>query len=121
MGERRGVHWRETGQILMLSWMVCAVAWGILSLLDGTGFHVAFPVVVILANWFWNRHRYWAAAAAAACAGSVVVFVLTDLARSHLDRIAADTLATAGGTTVALVVFTGASRLASPATWSKVT
>lgn len=121
MGERRGAPWRETAQVMMLSWVVCAVAWGILSLLDGTGLPVAFPVMVILANWFWHRHRYWAAAAAAACAGSVVAFVLTDLARSHLDRIAADALATAGGATVALVVFTGTSRLTSPATRSKLT
>ncbi|MFV5996130.1 hypothetical protein ACNPQM_27920 [Streptomyces sp. NPDC056231] len=106
---------------MVLSWVACGAAWGILSLLDETALPVGAPVVMLLARWFWARHRYWAAGAAAACAGSVVAFVLTDLARPHLDRITADASATACAATVALVVFTGVSRLASSATRSNLT
>ncbi|MFI5681554.1 hypothetical protein [Streptomyces cellulosae] len=107
MSERRGVPWREAAQVMVLSWMACGAAWGILSLLDETTLPVAAPVVILLTCWFWARHRYWSAAAAAACAGSVVAFVLTDLARPQRDRITADASATACAATIALVVFTG--------------
>lgn len=118
MGEWRGVPWREAAQVIVVSWVVCGVAWGILSLLDESMLPLAAPVVLLLVNWFWYRHRYWAAGAAAVCVGSAVAFILADLARPHLDQITAGALATAGAATVALVVFTGASRLKSPATRS---
>ncbi|MGW2841104.1 hypothetical protein ACWCWD_25330 [Streptomyces sp. NPDC001493] len=92
------------------------MAYAIRNLLDRSTPPIAAPVVMLLARWFWDRHRHWAAGTAAAFAGSAVVFVLTDLARLHGDRIAADALTTAAGATVALAVFTGASRLTPPAT-----
>jgi hypothetical protein len=58
------------------------------------------------------RHRYWIPGATAAFAGSVTVLVLVDLLRQHLEKIAADTLSTAAGATVSVLVFTAASRLA---------
>ncbi|MFB6838090.1 hypothetical protein [Streptomyces sp. NPDC056361] len=116
MGDIRGVSWRETAQVMALCWAVCAVAYAVLNLLDQPTLPIAAPVVMLLARWFWDRHRHWAAGAAAAFAGSVVVFVLADLTRPHWHRITADALATAAATTVALVVFTGASRLMPPAT-----
>lgn len=116
MGDVPGVPWRETARVMALCWVVCAVAYAILSILDQPTLPIAAPVVMLLARWFWDRHRHWAAGAAAALGGSAVVFVLTDLARPHWDRIAADALATAAGATVALLVFTGASRLMPPAT-----
>ncbi|MFG2951325.1 hypothetical protein [Streptomyces adustus] len=106
---------------MVLSWVVCAVAWGVLTLLDETTLPLGAPVVMLLANWFWSRHRYWVAGAAATCAGSAVALVLIDLARSHLDRIAADAWVVAAAATVALVVFAGASRLTTRAARSGLT
>ncbi|WP_392749605.1 hypothetical protein [Streptomyces sp. LN590] len=116
MSDVRGVPWRETARVTALCWVVCTVAYAILNLIDQPTLPIAAPVVMLLARWFWDRHRHRAAGAAAAFAGSAVVFVLTDLARLHWDRIAADALTTAAGATVALAVFTGASRLTPPAT-----
>ncbi|MFI2371640.1 hypothetical protein [Streptomyces sp. NPDC018833] len=116
MGDVRGVPWRETARVTALCWVVCAVAYAILKLLDQPTLPIAAPVVMLLARWFWDRHRNWAAGAAAAFAGSAVAFVLTDVVRLQWDRIAADALTTTAGATVALIVFTGTSRLMPPAT-----
>ncbi|MFD9006986.1 hypothetical protein ACFV0T_39640 [Streptomyces sp. NPDC059582] len=118
MSEIRGVPWRETARVMALCWAVCGVAYSILNVLDEPTLPIAAPVVMLLVRWFWDRHRHWAAGAAATFAGSAVVFVLTDLARPHWDRIAVDALGTAAGATVALVFFAGASRLMPPTTRS---
>lgn len=107
-----GVPWREAARIGALCWAVLAVVYGILHLFHQTDtFPIGFPVVVLMANWFMNRHRYWVPGGVAALVGSLVTFALIDVARLHLDRLTADTLSVATGSAVSVLVFTAASRL----------
>ncbi|MFF6996091.1 hypothetical protein ACFY93_14265 [Streptomyces sp. NPDC008313] len=71
------------------------------------------PVVMVLARWFWLRHRLWGPGAVAALAGSAAAFLVADALRPSPARLPADTLATETGLVVALVVFTVCSRLRS--------
>lgn len=112
--EARPVEWSEAAWMLVACSVVCALACAVLALLGEPQLPVTAPVVMLLAQWFWTRHRRWGAGAIAAIAGSPVVFVLADRLRPRLDRLLADTAATEAGVLVALVVFTGCSRLRSP-------
>ncbi|MGW3647785.1 hypothetical protein [Streptomyces sp. NPDC000878] len=69
------------------------------------------PVGMLLIQWFWARHRYWGAGVMAGLSGSTVLFALVDVVQPHLDKLLADALATEVATVVALVVFTGCSRV----------
>lgn len=57
MGGVRGVPWREAAQVAALCWVVCVLAYAVLSLLDIKQLHVAAPVVILLGRWFWDRGR----------------------------------------------------------------
>ncbi|MCX4738993.1 hypothetical protein [Streptomyces antibioticus] len=111
VGEARVVTWGEAGRILVWCSVVCGVVWAVLALLGEYQLPVAAPVVMLLVQWFWDRHRHWGAGVAAGLSGAAVVFVLVDGLRPHLDRLTADALATEAGAAVALVVFTGWARL----------
>ena len=115
MSDVRGVPWREAWRTVAYCWAVSAVVVAFLSFFeDSDGLPVAAPVVILLARWFWERHRYRAAGAAAAIAGCAGVGVLIDLTRPHLGRMPADALSTAVGATLAIAVFTAVSRLTAP-------
>ncbi|MFE0727682.1 hypothetical protein [Streptomyces antibioticus] len=111
MGEARAVTWGEAGRMLVWCSVVCGAVWAVLALLGEYQLPVAAPVVLLLVQWFWTRHRHWGAGVAAGLGGAAVVFLLVDALRPHLDRLTADTLATEAGATVALAVFTGWARL----------
>ncbi|MFF2211469.1 hypothetical protein [Streptomyces antibioticus] len=110
MGEARAVTWGEAGRMLVWCSVVSGAVWAVLALLGQDQLPVAGPVVMLLGQWFWVRHRHWRAGAMAAFSGSVVVFLLVDALRPHLDRLSADTLATEAGVAVALAVFTVCAR-----------
>ncbi|MFF4795961.1 transposase family protein, partial [Streptomyces sp. NPDC001276] len=86
--------------------VVLALTWAALELLDGRQFPVAAPPVMVLGRWFYDRHRHWGAGLVATVSGSVVVFTSVDQLRPHLDRLLADTTATAARLVVAMAVFT---------------
>ncbi|MEH0550868.1 hypothetical protein [Streptomyces sp. B21-101] len=111
MDEARPVTWGETAWMLTWCSAVCGSAWAVLALLGERHLPVSAPVVMLLAQWFWARHRRWGAGVVAGLSGSGVVFALVDGLRPHLDKLFADALATEAGAVVALVVFTGCSRL----------
>ncbi|MEU6497210.1 hypothetical protein ABZ890_43800 [Streptomyces sp. NPDC046984] len=106
-----GVAWRESAAVLTGCWAVCGLTYGVLRMLDTPTVPIAAPVVILLVQWCVARHRHWTAAVAAFCLGSFSVFLLVDTLRQQLARLDADALATAAGAFVALVVFTGASRI----------
>ncbi|MFD1662986.1 hypothetical protein ACFSL4_33670 [Streptomyces caeni] len=111
MNEARSVTWRETMLVLLVCWVVCGLAFLVLAASDEPGVPVGAPVVMFLAQWFWTRHRHWAAGALAALLGCGTAFLLTDALHLGHDRLTADTVAVEAGLLVALVVFTGVSRL----------
>ncbi|MFB7114117.1 hypothetical protein [Streptomyces sp. NPDC056190] len=82
-----------------------------MELFDERQFPVAAPLVMVLGRWFYNRHRHWGAGLVAVVFGSVVVFTLADRLRPHVDRLLADTTATAAGLVAAMAVFTLCSRV----------
>ncbi|OQD56750.1 hypothetical protein BM536_007155 [Streptomyces phaeoluteigriseus] len=85
--------------------MPCGLAYAALALLDQDTGPVQAPVVMVPARRWWQRHRDWAAGAAAGLVGSLVVFALLGPLRAHLDRLArrparsppADSVGLAGG------------------------
>ncbi|MEV5079078.1 MULTISPECIES: hypothetical protein [unclassified Streptomyces] len=107
----RPVLWAEAARVAAGCLVVLALTWAALELLDERQFPVAAPVVMVLGRWFYNRHRHWGAGLVAAVSGSVVVGTLVDQLRPHLDRLLADTTATAAGLVVAMAVFTVCSRV----------
>ena len=107
-----GVPWREAARYILGCWLICGLGYVVLRLIGDPTLNVAFLVVMVLGQWFMLRHRYWIPGGVAAFAGALTVFALVDLLRQHLEKIAADTLSTAAGATVSLLVFTAASRLA---------
>ncbi|TFV33206.1 hypothetical protein E4K10_30530 [Streptomyces sp. T1317-0309] len=113
MDRARLVAWSEAAWMLVGCTMVCGLAAAVLALLGERQLPVAAPVVMLLGQWFFARHRLWGAGAAAALTGSAVVLALVDHLRLYLDRLLADTVATEAGAVVALVVFTGCSWLRS--------
>jgi hypothetical protein len=111
VSERRPVTWVEAAEVSAVCAVMLAATWAVLDWLDERQFPVTAPVVMVLAQWFVTRHRHWGAGPAAAVTGSVVLFVLVDRLRPHLDRLLADTTATAAGLVVAMAVFTVGSRV----------
>ncbi|WP_143204082.1 hypothetical protein [Streptomyces kebangsaanensis] len=87
------------------------VTWAVLDRLGERQLPVAAPLVSVLGRWFFTRHRHWGAGPVAAVTGSVVLFALVDRLRPDLDRLLADTTATAVGLVVAMAVFTVGSRV----------
>ncbi|MEU3276175.1 hypothetical protein [Streptomyces antibioticus] len=102
--------WGEAGRMLVWCSVVCGAVWAVLALLGEYQLPVAAPVVVLLVQWFWVRHRHWRAGVMAGFSGSAVVFLLVDALRPHLDRLSADVMATEAGVVVALAVFTLCAR-----------
>ncbi|MEV6613164.1 hypothetical protein AB0N31_04620 [Streptomyces sp. NPDC051051] len=103
--------WPEAARTTLGCAVVCVLAYAALTLLGQDTGPVQAPVVMVLARWWWERHRDWAAGAAAGLAGSLVVFVLLGPLRAHLDRLAADSSATCAGAVTGVVVLTVGSRL----------
>ncbi|MFD4972320.1 hypothetical protein [Streptomyces sp. NPDC058424] len=111
MSGDRPVLWAEAARVAAGCVVVLALTWAALELLDERQFPVAAPPVMVLGQWFYNRHRHWGAGLVATVSGSVVVFTSVDQLRPHLDRLLADTTATAAGLVVAMAVFTLCSRV----------
>ncbi|MFE7208843.1 hypothetical protein ACFY0A_01270 [Streptomyces sp. NPDC001698] len=111
MSGDRPVLWAEAARVAAGCVVLLALTWAALELLDERQFPVAAPPVMVLGRWFYDRHRHWGAGLVAAVSGSVVVFTSVDRLRPHLDRLLADTTATAAGLVVAMAVFTLCSRV----------
>ncbi|MFF9452416.1 hypothetical protein [Streptomyces flaveolus] len=103
--------WTEAARVATGCAVVLAITWAVLALFDERQVPVAAPQVMVLGRWFYNRHRHWGAGLVAAVSGSAVVFTLVDRLRPHMDRLLADTSATAAGLVVAIAVFTVCSRV----------
>ncbi|WP_093894707.1 hypothetical protein [Streptomyces sp. Ncost-T10-10d] len=97
--------------------MLCTVMAGILSLPgDWSSGTAVAPVVMTLAQWFWQRHRYWIAGGEPGVAGAIVAFLVVEAVRPGLRNPLAAPLGVAIGVTVSLAVFTIGSRWEAPPT-----
>ncbi|MFJ1650514.1 hypothetical protein ACIOC2_03675 [Streptomyces sp. NPDC088337] len=111
VGGDRPVTWAEAARVAAGCGVVLALTWAALEFFDERQFPVAAPVVMVLGRWFYNRHRHWGAGLVAAVVGSIVVGTLADRLRPDVDRLLADTTASAAGLVVAMAVFTVCSRV----------
>ncbi|MFE4414121.1 hypothetical protein [Streptomyces sp. NPDC056821] len=104
MSEDWPVMWAEAARVAVGCAVVLVITWAALELSDERHVPVAGPLVMALGWWFYNMHRHWGAGLVAAVS-SVVVFTVADR-RPHVERLLADTMATAAGLLVAVAMFT---------------
>ncbi|MGW5780397.1 hypothetical protein [Streptomyces sp. NPDC003863] len=109
MTVRRRATWREAGWVFAVCWALCGLGGALLSLAGEGSPPVAFPVVLVLAHWFWRRPDR-VAGVVAGCAGSVVVLGAVELLRPVMVRAVADPVATGLGASATVVVFTVVAR-----------
>ncbi|MFM9449400.1 hypothetical protein [Streptomyces acidiscabies] len=107
--DQQPVSWGETALVTLGGFAVIAVTAGILSLIGEETGMLAYPVLLLLAQ-FFARHRFWGAGVAAGVAGVVVVVALLEPLRDQFSRSFADSLTLASGLLSAMIVFKLAAR-----------
>ncbi|WP_162824437.1 hypothetical protein [Peterkaempfera bronchialis] len=114
--EVRPVEWGEAAGMLLLAWLLCALAWGVHRLIGGGGTPALGPAGGCLVWWVFAQHRsrVWPALLAGFL-GSAVFFLTVDVLRDRMaDRSTAELVAAAGALLCAVPVFTAASRIRLP-------
>ncbi|WP_075693052.1 hypothetical protein [Streptomyces acidiscabies] len=99
------VSWGEAAFVTLAGFAVIAVTAGILSLVGEETGMLAYPVLLLLVQWFFARHRFWGAAVAAGVAAAVVMVVLLEPLRDQFGRSFADSLTLASGLLSAMIAF----------------
>ncbi|MHC5903590.1 hypothetical protein ACVNF4_06695 [Streptomyces sp. S6] len=112
MGEhQQPVRWAETALVTLTGFALIGVAGAFLWLLDGDSGMLPFPVLILLTQWFFSRHRFWGAGVAAGVVGTAGGVLLLEPLRDQFDRLAADALLVAFMLVIAMITFTLGTRL----------
>lgn len=104
------VRWRSALAMLAISWLCCAVTYPVLRLTEG-GPPGAALVAMMLGHWYVRHRRHIWPGVTAALTGFLGLFLLLEPLRGRLDKLTADTLATAAAVLPAITVFTALTRL----------